>query len=109
MKLKTFEEYEFDNTRDYNNEIDLILDALKEKGIETEDPKSHYNLYRTKKSVSFIIDGCPVQLSFVSGDVAIIIEIDGITDNFGTYDVDTKLDTVIDILANFSKKKYLDN
>lgn len=109
MKLKTFEEYEFGNDRDYTDEINLILDALIEKGIEIEDPKSHYNRYQTKKSASFIIDDCPVQLSFVTGHVVILIEIDGITDNFGEYNVDTQLDTVIDILSTFSKQKYLDN
>lgn len=106
MKLKTFEEYEFDNSKDYNDKIDFILGALQEKGIEIEDSDSHYDLYRTKKSVSFIVNDCPFSLSFINGEVSIIIEVDGITDTLGIYDANTELDTVVNIIAKFDIDTY---
>ncbi len=104
MNLKTYEEYSFQN-KDYSKYIDLILTVLYENKIEYDD------LYRTDNHLYlYIVNKCPFSFSFIQNTVQIIVEIDGITDTLGTYDIDKNLrETIENVVINFDVDEYREN
>ena len=96
--LKKFNEY-YNYDYDYTKDINNIISFLEKENIEYSD------LSRTKNSLYFYLPviGHPISFTFNIDDIIIVVEVDGVTKNMGTYGYDEIEEYILYMIKNNNK------